>query len=47
MGNYEKAELFDLKVIEIDKQFLGESHPEFATNLDNLGTLYKDLGNYD
>ena len=31
---------------DLARQYLGEEYPTFATALDNLGLLYKTVGNH-
>jgi CHAT domain-containing protein/tetratricopeptide (TPR) repeat protein len=45
-GHYREALALALQVCDLARQQLGEEHPEVATALDNLGVLYKTLGNY-
>ncbi len=32
--------------MEIRKKAVGEGHPDYANSLNNLGTLYRELGDY-
>src|SRR5436190_15992408 len=45
-GHYTQALDLALQARDLARQYLGEEHPEFATALDNLGLLYKTVGNY-
>ena len=36
MADYSKAEHLYQKAIEINRQVLGENHPDYATSLNNL-----------
>src|SRR5262245_53441398 len=45
-GHYTQALELALQARDLARQDLGEAHPEFATALDNLGLLYKTVGNY-
>jgi len=47
MGQYEKAELLFIQVKEILKKVLGETHPNYASNLDNMAALYQVMGKYE
>jgi CHAT domain-containing protein len=47
MGRYEKAEPMMLQVVEIDKNLLGEDHPDFAIDISNLAALYDVMGRYE
>ncbi len=44
LGHYEEAEPLYLQAIEIDKASIGEAHPNYATDLNNLAGLYKSMG---
>ena len=33
--------------MEIEKEVLGEKHPDYAMSLDNLAVLYREMGDYD
>jgi CHAT domain-containing protein/tetratricopeptide (TPR) repeat protein len=46
MGNYAQAEPLLKEALEINRKALGEDHPDFATSLNNLATLYDSMGNY-
>jgi CHAT domain-containing protein len=43
---YAKAEPLHRQAREIAKQALGDKHPDYATSLDNLAELYRDMGDY-
>lgn len=43
---FQKAESYLLQAKEIVKKVLGESHPDYATILGNLGVLYYNMGVY-
>jgi tetratricopeptide (TPR) repeat protein len=45
-GDYGQALRLARQARELARQHLGEEHPEVATALDNLGLLYKTLGQY-
>jgi hypothetical protein len=36
-----------LKALEINKRSFGEDHVEYATSLENLSSVLKDLGDYE
>ena len=46
MGNYYTAEQYYLEALNIRKSVLGENHPDYAGSLNNLGSLYEDIGDY-
>ena len=46
MGEYAKAEPLYRQAMEIHKKVLGEEHPDYATSLDNLSSLYYGMGEY-
>ncbi|QDT42654.1 photosystem I assembly protein Ycf3 [Gimesia alba] len=46
-GEYAEAEPLYLQAIEIRRAVLGETHPDFATTLNNLAGLYKSQGRYE
>ena len=46
MGDYSKAEPLLIKTVEIQRQVVGENHPDYADSLKNLGLLYGDMGDY-
>ena len=46
MGDYAKAEPLYRHSLEIKKRALGENHPDYANSLNNLGALYKAMGDY-
>ncbi len=43
---FAKAEPLYIEAIQIDKEFLGEKHQSYAVDLNNLASLYKDMGYY-
>ena len=45
-GNYEQAIEAASKAAVIRKKTLGQEHPEYATTLNNLASLYKSMGDY-
>ena len=46
MGDYARAEPLFRQALEIRKKALGESHPDYATSLNNLAVLYRAMGDY-
>ena len=46
MGSYEKAETLYTQALNIRRNSLGKSHPDYAVSLNNLALLYKDMGNF-
>ena len=46
MGDYGKAEPFFLEARALYEKALGTEHPEYATALNNLGSLYQAMGDY-
>jgi tetratricopeptide (TPR) repeat protein len=46
MDNYPAAEPLFKEALAINKKVLGENHPDYAMSLNNLATLYDDMGNY-
>src|SRR5262245_43008716 len=46
LGQYEAAEIFLKRALEINRQARGEKDPHYATDLNNLGALQKRMGNY-
>lgn len=46
-GKYELTEQLLLRVLELEEQELGASHPRLAETLNNLGTLYWAQGKYE
>jgi CHAT domain-containing protein/tetratricopeptide (TPR) repeat protein len=46
MSNYSKAEPLYIQALEVQKKVLGEEHPDYATSLSNLASLYADMSNY-
>ncbi len=47
MGRYDEAEPLFRQALEIDKTTIGETHPDYATRLNNLASLLKNVGRYD
>ena len=45
-GQYSEAEPLSRQALEIRRTALGEDHPDFATNLNNLAGLYHSQGRY-
>lgn len=45
-GQYSEAESLFLQSLEIHREQLGESHPEVASNFNNLAELYRVQGRY-
>jgi len=46
MGAYAKAEKLSRQTLEIQRNTLGEAHPDYATSLHNLAVLYLSTGEY-
>jgi hypothetical protein len=36
-----------LKALEINKRSFGEDHVEYATTLNNISTVLRDMGDYE
>jgi tetratricopeptide (TPR) repeat protein len=47
MGRHEEAEPLCRQSLEIRRQVLGEQHPDFATSLSSLASLYGSMGRYE
>ncbi len=47
MGQYEKAEQFYLESKDITERTMGREHLSYAGSLNNLGYLYRDMGQYE
>jgi tetratricopeptide (TPR) repeat protein len=47
MGDYDGARPYYEKALEINRNVLGEEHPDTATSLNNLGALLRATGDYD
>jgi len=47
INEYSKAVIQYQKVVETDKNLLGEKHPKYASNLNVLAILYFTLGEYE
>jgi CHAT domain-containing protein/Tfp pilus assembly protein PilF len=45
-GRYSEAVERARQVLEIRKEALGEKHPDYATSLHNLASVYRDMGEY-
>jgi tetratricopeptide (TPR) repeat protein len=45
-GQFADAVPLAQQVVEIHKQVLGETHPHYATSLNNLAELHKSQGDY-
>ncbi len=46
-GKYDEAEPFYKQILELQRETLGESHPNFAQNLSDLANLYRSQGRYN
>ena len=46
MSEYAKAEPLCRQALEINRQVLGDNHPDTATSLNNLAGLYNSMGDY-
>ncbi|MBI4646685.1 MAG: tetratricopeptide repeat protein [Bacteroidia bacterium] len=46
ISNYPAAEPLFLEAKKLNKEVLGEKHPDYATSLNNLALLYDNMGNY-
>ena len=46
-GKYKQAEPLYEQALEIRKEALGEDHPDYATDLNNLAELYRAQGKYE
>ena len=46
MGDYQKAETYLQQALRIQKNVLGENHPDYAQSLTDIGTLYSLFGDY-
>jgi tetratricopeptide (TPR) repeat protein len=44
MGRYDEAEPLFRQALEIGEKTIGTAHPEYATHLNNLAGLLKDMG---
>ncbi|MCC5945599.1 MAG: tetratricopeptide repeat protein, partial [Bernardetiaceae bacterium] len=42
----EKSENYFQQALTLRKEILGETHPDYANSLNNLGLLYEKMGNY-
>ena len=47
LGQYEDAEERFRQAIDIDKITIGETHPSYASSLNNLAVLLESMGRYD
>jgi len=45
-GKFESAKAAALEALRIRQEILGESHPDYATSLNNLAALYRSMGDY-
>ena len=46
LGDYAKAEKFQLEALAIQEKVLGKEHLDYANSLSNLGVLFNNMGNY-
>lgn len=46
-GNYNRAETFYLRSLEILRKLYGNNHPDFASGLYQLALLYRNMGYYN
>ena len=46
LGQYNEAKEYHEKALIINRQILGDEHPDMASNCYNLGNIYKHLGQY-
>ena len=46
MGDYARAEPLLREALAISKKALGADHPDYATSLNNLASLYRAMGDY-
>ena len=46
LDRYSEAKPFYQQAMQSDEKVLGKDHPDYATNLNNLGNLYAQQGNY-
>ena len=46
VGKYLEAEKLYLRCIGLQKEVLGEKHPDTLSSMHNLGTIYDDQGKY-
>ncbi|MBK8641438.1 MAG: tetratricopeptide repeat protein [Saprospiraceae bacterium] len=47
LGNYPEAEALYIMAKDIQFKLYGKNHQNYATNLNNLGTLYKDMHQFE
>ncbi len=45
-GQYDRAVVVAKKALEVAEKTIGPNHPDVATNLNNLGELYRAQGQY-
>jgi tetratricopeptide (TPR) repeat protein/L-aminopeptidase/D-esterase-like protein len=45
-GDYREAERLCRRALELDREALGQEHPDYAIDLNNLGIALKAMGNY-
>ncbi len=45
-GKYDRAVVVAKKALEVAKENVGPDHPDVATSLNSLASLYKDQGHY-
>ena len=46
LGDFEQAEKNYLEAKNMIEKEFGKEHPDYAQSLNNLGLLYKNMGNY-
>jgi len=46
LGETQKALEINLSVVELEKEVLGEKHPDYLTSLSYLGLIYNNLGDF-
>ncbi|MBK7694520.1 MAG: tetratricopeptide repeat protein [Saprospiraceae bacterium] len=47
MGKLNQAETIALEAMHIREKLLGKEHPDYAESLQDLGTIYEIMGNYE
>jgi CHAT domain-containing protein/tetratricopeptide (TPR) repeat protein len=45
-GRFDRALPLAIEVVDLARQDLGEGHPRYATSLNNLAMLYRDMGDF-
>ncbi len=45
-NDYQSAESYRLKAVDVQEQLMGKEHPDYAMSLYNLGGLYYHMGNF-